>query len=181
VWIARPEEADHGIAMIVAGPERIGMKSFDQTVKNFMWGDLTAALMEAGEKGAKVPVLLDGSGNITEGPGFNVFVVRAGSLATPDTGVLHGITRRTAIELAASLNVETRIGPVAVASLREADEVFITSTAGGIMPVTSLDGEAVGDGGPGPVSQRLRQLYWQAHADPKYAEPVRYSSREAAE
>jgi len=181
MWIAQPAEADRGIAMIVATPERISMKSFDQSVKNFMWGDLTAAQIEAGEKDAKVPVLLDAGGNITEGPGFNVFVVKEGHLATPDTGVLHGITRRTAIELAASLNVETRIAPVSLGELRSADEIFITSTAGGIMPVTRLDGAAVGDGEPGPVAQSLRRLYWQAHSDPKYAEPVRYGVLEAAE
>ncbi len=181
MWIARPVEADCGIAMIVATPERISMKSFDQTVKNFMWGDLTAALIEAGEKEAKVPVLLDGEGNITEGPGFNVFVVKQGALATPDTGVLHGITRMTAIELAGSLNVETRIAPVSLDELRGADEIFISSTAGGIMPVVRLDGEPVGDGEPGPVSQRLRGLYWKAHSDPRFAEPVRYERAEAAE
>ena len=181
MWIARPEEADRGIAMIVAAPERISMKSFDQTVKNFMWGDLTAAMIEAGEKGAKIPVLLDADGNITEGPGFNVFVVKGGALATPDTGVLHGITRKTAIELANNLNVETRIGPVKLDELRGADEIFITSTAGGVMPVATLDGRPVGDGEPGPVAQRLRSLYWQAHADSRYSEPVRYERVEAAE
>jgi len=181
MWIARPVEAERGIAMIVATPERISMKSFDQSVKNFMWGDLTAAMIEAGEKGAKVPVLLDAEANVTEGPGFNVFVVKEGALATPDTGVLHGITRRTAIELAASLNVETRIVPVSLGELRSADEIFITSTAGGIMPVTRLDGAPVGDGEPGPVAQRLLELYWQAHGDARYTEPVRYDILEAAE
>jgi len=181
MWIARPEEAERGIAMIVAAPERTPTKSFDQTVKNYMWGDLTAAMIEAGEKGAKVPVLLDADGNITEGPGFNVFVVKAGALATPDTGVLHGITRKTVIELARDLNVETRIGAVKLDELRDADEIFITSTAGGVMPVVTLDAHPVGDGEPGPVAQRVRQLYWQAQADPRYSEPVRYDLVEAAE
>jgi branched-chain amino acid aminotransferase len=157
------------------------MQSFDQTVKNYLWGDLTAAMIEAGERGAKVSVLLDRDGNVTEGPGFNVFVVREGSLATPATGVLHGITRRTVIELARDLNVETRVGWVGVDELRRAEEIFITSTAGGIMPVVTLDGAPVGDGEPGPVTRRLRALYWQAHVDPRYAEPVRYDLLEAAE
>jgi branched-chain amino acid aminotransferase len=99
--------------MIVASPERIPMGSFDQTVKNYMWGDLTASMIEAGDRGAKVSMLLDRDGNVTEGPGFNVFAVAGGRLMTPDTGVLHGITRRTAIELAQGLNIETRIAPVA--------------------------------------------------------------------
>ena len=173
-WIAPPEEHDRGISMIVAKPERIPMGSFDQTVKNFMWGDLTAGMIEAADRDAKAPVLLDRDGNITEGPGFNVFVVQGGRLMTPDTGVLHGITRRTAIELAQGLNIQTRIAPVGLDVLKCADEIFITSTAGGIIPVTTLDTEPVGDGSPGPVTMRLRELYWQAHSDPKYAVPVDY-------
>jgi branched-chain amino acid aminotransferase len=174
IWIAPPEEHDHGISMIVASPERIPMASFDQTVKNYMWGDLTAGMIEAADRGAKVSMLLDRDGNVTEGPGFNVFVVKGGRLMTPDTGVLHGITRRTAIELAQGLNIETRIAPVSLDSLKGAEEIFITSTAGGIIPVTVLDAEPVADGTPGPVTLRLRELYWQAHTEPKYAVPVDY-------
>jgi branched-chain amino acid aminotransferase len=174
VWIAPPDEHDGGVSMIVAAPERIPSGSFDQTVKNYMWGDLTAGMIEAADRKAKVAMLLDRDGNVTEGPGFNVFAVAGGRLMTPDTGVLHGITRRTAIELAQGLNIETRIAPVSLDTLKRADEIFITSTAGGIIPVTRLDEQAVGDGAPGPVTMRLREMYWQAHADPKYAVPVDY-------
>ncbi|MGE0213010.1 MAG: aminotransferase class IV [Parvibaculaceae bacterium] len=181
MWIVPREEQEKGVAMIVAKTERIPMTSFDQTIKNFMWGDLTAAMIEAGEKGAKLPVLLDRDGNITEGPGYNVFVVKGGRLMTPDTGVLHGITRRTAIELAESSNMEVVVAPVPLSELKSADEIFTTSTAGGIMPVTTLDGLKVGDGSAGPVSMRLRDAYWRAHADPRWATPVDYAlAREAA-
>lgn len=174
MWIAQPAEQEAGVAMIVASPERIPMSSFDQTVKNFMWGDLTAAMIEAGEKGARLPVLLDRDGNITEGPGFNVFVVRGGRLMTPDSGVLHGITRKTVLELARDSNIETVVSSVPLADLVGADEIFATSTAGGVMPVTMLDGRPVGDGAPGPVSVRLRDAYWRAHKDPRYSTAVRY-------
>ena len=174
IWIAALEEHENGISMIVAKPERIPMGSFDQTVKNYMWGDLTASMIEAAERKAKVSMLLDRDGNVTEGPGFNVFVVAGGRLMTPDTGVLHGITRRTAIELAQGLNIETSVARVSLEALKAAYEIFITSTAGGIIPVTVLDSEPVGDGTPGPVSLRLRELYWKAHSDAKYAVPVDY-------
>ena len=105
--------------------------------------------------------------------GVNIFAYKDGVLMTPDTGVLHGITRRTAIELAEGLNVETRIAPLAEDTLRSCDEIFLTSTAGGIMPVRTLDGGPVGDGAPGPLATRLRQLYWEAHDDPQFSEPVR--------
>ena len=173
VWIARPEDQDTGIDMIIASAQRVPMASFDQTVKNYQWGDLTSSLFEAAERGAKIAVLPDGDGNITEGPGINVFACKDGRLMTPDTGVLHGITRRTTLELADGLNIETRVEPLGVETLKASDEIFVTSTAGGIMPVRSLDGVAVGDGAPGPLATRLRQLYWEAHDDPRFSEPVR--------
>lgn len=181
VWITGEQEQEKGVSMMVASPERIPMASFDQTVKNFMWGDLSAALMEVTAKGGRLAVLLDRDGNVTEGPGFNVFVVKGGRLMTADTGVLHGITRKVVIELARRSNMEVVVAPLPVSDLRSADEVFATSTAGGVMPVTSLDGKAIGDGAPGPVSMRLREAYWQAHADPRFSTPVDYAlAREAA-
>jgi hypothetical protein len=58
--------------------------------------------------------------------------------------------------------------------LSRATEVLITSTAGGIMPMTVVDGQAVGTGQPGPLTRQLRDRYWASHADPRYATPVRY-------
>jgi branched-chain amino acid aminotransferase len=59
--------------------------------------------------------------------------------------------------------------------LRRAAEVLVTSTAGGIMPVTVIDGEPVGTGTPGPLTAQLRDRYWARHEDPRYSTPVRYS------
>ena len=53
-------------------------------------------------------------------------------------------------------------------------EVLVTSTAGGIMPVTVVDGRPVGTGTPGPLTRKLRDLYWASHQDPRYSAPVRY-------
>jgi branched-chain amino acid aminotransferase len=64
-------------------------------------------------------------------------------------------------------------------AVREADEVFITSTAGGLMPVASVDGAPVGDGTPGPVTRNLRDGYWRLHEDPRYATPVAYRSEQS--
>jgi branched-chain amino acid aminotransferase len=65
---------------------------------------------------------------------------------------------------------------VPVAELREADEIFVTSTAGGIIPVTRLDSRILGNDRPGPVSERLREAYWQKRRDGWHAEPVDYAS-----
>jgi branched-chain amino acid aminotransferase len=61
-----------------------------------------------------------------------------------------------------------------VSALYRASELFATSTAGGIMPLTTLDGTPVGDGRPGPVTTRLREAYWAAHRDPRHTSPVPY-------
>jgi branched-chain amino acid aminotransferase len=88
-----------GAAMKIAeGPVRIDPRSVDPTAKNYHWGDLTAGLFEALDEGFDTVVLKDAAGNITEGPGFNVFAVIDGVVVTPVSGVLEGITRKTVLE-----------------------------------------------------------------------------------
>jgi branched-chain amino acid aminotransferase len=76
------------------------MRSFDQTVKNFMWGDLTAGMFEAADRGARWRCCSTATATSPKAPASTSSRSRDGRLMTPDTGVLHGITRRTAIELA---------------------------------------------------------------------------------
>ena len=61
-----------------------------------------------------------------------------------------------------------------------AAEVLVTSTAGGVMPVTVIDGKPVGTGAPGPLTRQLRDLYWASHSDPRYSTPVRYDEQDSA-
>jgi branched-chain amino acid aminotransferase len=166
--------ADLGSDIIVAETIRIPPEAVDPTVKNFGRLDFVRALFEAYDRGADYAVLLDSEGNVTEGRGWNIFVLRDGVLLSPDRGVLEGITRKTVVELSVRLNIDCRLARVPVALLRSADEVFISSTAGGIMPVRSVDGASVGDGAPGPVTKRIKEMYWQLHDDPIYCTPVRY-------
>ena len=175
VWISPPEQQEEGgLHLIISSVVRIPESSIDPTVKNFHWGDLTRALYEAFDAGARHAVLVDRDGNVTEGPGFNIFVVKDGALATPAHGVLLGITRATVIELADQAGIPVREGVVTAGEVREADELFLTSTAGGVMPVTTLEGRSVGDGAPGKITASLRQSYWDAHEDPRYVTVVHY-------
>ena len=174
VWIASPEKQEQGLHLTVSSIPRIAPESVDPTVKNFHWGDMVQGLFEAFERGREMPVLTDGKGNITEGPGFNLFASSGGRLITPANGVLMGITRMTVIEMAQSLNVRVDVGTLTEHELRHADEIFLSSTAGGVMPVTRLDDALVGDGSPGPLTQRLRQMYWDAHDDDKYVTRIDY-------
>jgi len=173
-------EASSGSDIVVANTIRIPPDAVDPTIKNFGRLDFVRALFEAYDREAKYAVLLDQEDNVTEGRGWNIFVLRDGVLMSPDRGVLEGVTRKTVVELAARMNIDCRLTKVPVEALRRADEVFISSTAGGIMPVRSIDTVAVGDGAPGPVTVRLREMYWKLHEDPAYSTPVRYELAPAA-
>jgi len=173
-------EADEGSDIIVAKTMRIPPEAVDPRVKNFARLDFVRALFEAYDQGANYAVLLDGEDNVTEGRGWNIFVLRGGVLMSPDRGVLEGITRETVLELALKLNIDCRLTKVPVALLRSADEVFVSSTAGGLMPVRRVDGVPIGDGAPGPVTTRMKEMYWKLHEDPRYSTPVRYASASPA-
>lgn len=174
VWIADPEMQERGMHLIVSEVRRIPPESIDPTVKNYHWMDLIRGLFGALDQGADTAVLLDGEGFVTEGPGFNLFVFQNGRLATPVRGVLEGITRKTVIELAEELEVQMDVGDVRAEQVQEAEEVFITSTAGGVMPVTKIDGKAVADGRPGSLTMAIREKYWGWHEDPRYSTVVSY-------
>jgi branched-chain amino acid aminotransferase len=174
VWIADEEMRARGINLHVSSIQRIPPESVNPTYKNFHWGDMIRAIYDSYEHGCDLPVLLDAHGDIAEGPGFNVFVVREGLVTTPGGTCLEGITRQTALDLLSELDVKAVIGRVSSDALRSADEVFLTSTAGGILPVTRVDGEPVGDAEIGPLSSRLRMAYWQRHDEGRDATPIEY-------
>ncbi len=104
-----------------------------------------------------------------------MFAYTGGRWLTPASGTLQGITRQSVIELAAEEDHFLEQGSLSAEDLRRADEVLVTSTAGGIMPVTLVDGRPVGTGTPGPRTLRLRDRYWARHEDPRYSTPVRYN------
>ncbi len=130
------------------------------SVKNYHWGDFTAGLFEAKDAGFETVVLCDHAGNVTEGPGFNAFAVIEGRVVTPDLGVLQGITRRTVLEICAELGIETEVRPLPLAEFMEADEVFLSSSGGGVLPITKVDDRVLGNGAIGPVAERLGAAYW---------------------
>ena len=175
VWIVPRDKQDQGTAVVVTrGTQRIPPASVDPTVKNFHWGDLVRGQFEAYDRGAVLPILPGAGGLVAEGPGFNVFALVDGVLRTPAGGVLEGITRRTVLELAEAQNIRAEAADLPVASLYRATELFLTSTAGGVMPVATLDGRPVGNGRPGPVTTALRDAYWALHTDPRYTTEVDY-------
>jgi branched-chain amino acid aminotransferase len=174
VWIANPEKQKEGLHLIVSRLQRIPPESVDPTVKNYHWLDMVMGLFEAFDRGGETAVVVDRDGNLVEGPGFNIFAVKNRTITTPGRGVLQGITRRTAIEIAIDHGYEVIQHNLAADDARTADEVFVTSTAGGIMPITKIDGRAISSGIPGPVTQELQEGYWRLHEDPHYTFKIDY-------
>ena len=175
VWIAKPQDQEAGIHLVIAEKTiRIPSDAVDPTVKNFHWGDLVRGIYEAYDRGGYTVVLPDAEGNITEGPGFNVFVYYRGSLLTPAHGVLKGITRQTVIDLAEEQGIPVRPDMFGADVLMAAEEVFLTSTAGGVMPVTSVNGITIGDGKPGKITTLIQKRYWETHDEGPWTTPVDY-------
>lgn len=177
-WVSLATEEHHrrGLHLMIADTLRIPPESFDPRVKNFHWGDLTAGQFEAMAVEADYAILLDGEGNVTEGPGFNVFSITDGVVATPIRGALDGVTRASVIELCAELGIACEVRSISAAEFREADEIFACTTAGGVMPASRIDGRIMGNDRPGPISLQLKERFWARRAEGWHATPVDYSA-----
>ncbi|MDH3760690.1 MAG: aminotransferase class IV [Gammaproteobacteria bacterium] len=174
VWIANDDMRARGLDLMISSRQRIPPEAVDPRVKNYHWLDMVMALFEAYDEGADTVVLVDAQGNLVEGPGFNVFVRHGDTVITPKKGVLEGVTRMTILELLAREHIQVKQQELPASTARAADEAFITSTAGGVMPVTRISGEQVGDGRPGDLTTKLNDAYWSLHDDPELNIEVEY-------
>ena len=121
------------------------------------------AKSEAIRNGYDEAVLLDVNGNVAEGSGENIFIVKKGVLKTPPlSAVLDGITRDTVLSFAAREGIETREEFFARDELYTADEAFFTGTAAEITPVREVDNRKIGAGRPGPITQKIQQAFFSA-------------------
>jgi branched-chain amino acid aminotransferase len=158
------EMLETGVAVALVNATRTAASGVAPTVKSGNYLGSVLAIAEARRRwpGVNEAILCAGNGSVAEGATSNVFVVRSGTLETPaiDVGILDGVTRGKVLELARGAGIEVReVSFLAPQSLRDADEVFLTSAVRGILPVTTVDGAAVGDGRPGPVTRHLWTLY----------------------
>ena len=100
-------------------------------------------------------------GAVTEGTSNNAYIVKDGTIITRHLGteILHGITRAAVLRFAREAQMKVEERPFTIEEAKAADEAFITSASTFVMPVVEIDGEALGDGTPGPVATRLREVY----------------------
>ena len=176
VHIIKPEIVKQGAtAWIAQNAYRIPENSVNPLVKNYHWGDFTQGIFEAKDKDYETVILLDYDGNVTEGPGFNVFAVKDKVLITPDRGVLAGVSRKTVLEMAEHLGINTSVRSLSVEELLEADEVFLSSSGGGVIPIIRVNETIFGNGASGPISVQLNETYWKWTTLEKYRDPIDYA------
>jgi D-alanine transaminase len=100
-------------------------------------------------------------GVVTEGTSNNAYIVKGDTIVTRQLGteILHGITRAAVLRFAKEAQMKVEERPFTIDEAKEADEAFITSASMFVMPVVAIDGAMLGNGAPGPVAKRLREIY----------------------
>ena len=119
------------------------------------------AVNEAQRRGFDEALLLNSRGEIAEGSGENLFVVKNGEIVTndKDASILMGVTRASILELATDMGIPTRVAPMSVEDVLAADELFFSGTAVEVTPIREVDGRTIGDGKPGTVTRRIQETF----------------------
>lgn len=149
-----------GLRAVTASIRKTPVACLESRVKSNNYLNGILARLQAIDAGVDEAILLDLDGHITEGSGDNVFAVREGRLLTPPAlNILEGITRQTILALAPRVGLHPEVRELTPYDLYTADEVFLTSTVIGVLPILELDGRRIGSGARGPVAARLQALY----------------------
>jgi len=144
----------------ITSVRRTPAQCLDPKVKSLNYANFVMAKMEALNAGADEAIMLDTHGFVSEAPGYNMFTVSKGKLYTPSAeNILMGITRETVCEIAQKEGLEVIEDRLTPYDLYTADEVFLSSTAGGIIPIVQVDGRIISSGSPGPITRRVDKLY----------------------
>ena len=148
-----------GITLITSSLRRPPPDCLDPRIHHANLLTSILAKIEANVAGADDALLLDQRGFVAETNATNVFAVTGGGLLTPRAVACPaGITRGAVLELANSAGIAATISDCSLSQLYCADEVFVTGTMGGIAPVIRVDGRPVGDGRPGALTARLKEM-----------------------
>jgi branched-chain amino acid aminotransferase len=148
------EEGAHGV---ITRTRSYSSESLDPKVKHYSRMNFNLADLEAADVDPEAwPILTDLDGNLTEGTGYNVFMITDGVVRTPgDRSILQGVSRGMVFDLAKQLNLPVVEEDLQPYDLYTADEVFFSSTSPCVLPVTQVDKRQINDGKPGPLTRRL--------------------------
>ena len=148
------------LSATVTGMVRPSISAVDPRVKSNNYLPSVLAYLEGHSRGADIGIMLDSEGYLSEGHAMNLFVVRDGELLTPpENAALAGITRGRLLEIASSLGHSCREARLTVYDVLSADEVFVTGSMTGLAAVGQIDGQALLEKAPGPVTCELRKAY----------------------
>ncbi len=155
---------ERGIAVVTASSRRLQGDVFDPRIKSLNYLNNVLAKLEAQVAGCMEAVFLNREGYVTECTGDNVFIVKNGVLKTPAVwlGLLEGITRNSILEIARGSFKRVEETTMTKFDLYTADECFLTGSGAEVIPVTKIDGRAIGTGEPGPMTEGLRAEFARA-------------------
>ena len=155
-------DADKGVRVTVSS-----IRKFDNSAIP-AWGkacgqyiNSVRAVQEAQRKGFDEALLLNSRGEVSEGSGENLFLVRDGGIVTNDrdASILMGVTRASILELANDLGIPTSVAAISVEDAYGADELFFTGTAVEVTPIREVDGHVISGGKPGPITRRIQETF----------------------
>jgi len=157
-----------GLTAVISSVRRDRVDATTHEVKSMNYLNNILAKLEANAVGADEAIMLDDRGFVSEGTADNIFIVKDGVIYTPPRtcGILLGITRARVMKLAEELGYKVVEKDITPAEVLTADEVFLTGTAAGVVPVTKIAGRVVGDGKPGPITRKLMERFSKLLGDP---------------
>lgn len=143
-----------GVAVLVRAMQRENPKAKDSA---FIAMSREARQLKSAE--INEVLMVGASGEVLEGLSSNFFGIRDGVLITPDEGILPGLTRSLILDEAQKAGIAVRFEGLPVDDLSSLDEAFISSTSRAVLPITTIEGQPVATGSPGPITQQLGALY----------------------
>jgi branched-chain amino acid aminotransferase len=156
---------ESGVRVTVSTVRRIDSAALPAFVKACgHYTNSVRAVQEAIRRGYDEALLLNTKGDVAEGSGENLFVVKNGSLVTNDidASILLGITRDSVLTIARDLGIPVVVRPISLADVQTADELFFSGTAVEVTPIKEVDGRVYGDGTPGPITKRIQRTFFDA-------------------
>ncbi len=168
-----PEEKIRtGAKLISTTIKRAPAESLDPRIKSLNYQPNVLMRLEALDAGCDEAISYGYDGYVAEGGAENIWVVKDEWLMTPGHGVLEGLTRETVLEIATSLGYAAEMRNLRRYDLSQADEVFLCSTAGGIIPVSEIDHVRVGRGEPGRITMQVREKYLEMLRNGVHGTPI---------
>jgi branched-chain amino acid aminotransferase len=168
------EVAERGIRTIITWVRRDPVDGTSHEVKSLNYLNSILAKIEANNVGVDEAIILSTQGYLCEGTAENIFVVKGGEIWTPPayTGALPGITQSVVFEIVKRIGLKIEERLITAHELFNANEVFFTGTGAEIVPVTEVNGRAIGSGKPGAITARIRKEFQKFTSDPANGVPI---------